>query len=288
MCLLCLSDDPLKRCFTSHDSDPYFTRVSGPLIVLSNPDPLPVALLQVETCFGLCLFSKLLSAASPWEKWQMHVRNHLSEQQQQNPLLKNAKFLLRGWTQTKLLFRKMEKIFRLEHDRDAHSPANAGAAGIKPGILHLSGIWWLPLSVGCWGSWSSGGQTEGWKQDLCHRNHRYAFKYKHVGSSVIVRLLHLEAPKRLLWLDVASLNLNVLVSEQPPRLFLSLLFWTKRWTFSDRFCSSEGKTWRTSPLSLLHGVALLTVVQIFSMTYSCTSAMLNKAWYRSTSSFKKT
>lgn len=53
-------------------------RLSGPLIVLPNLGPL--ALLQVETCFGLCLFSELLSAATSCEKWRMHVRNHLSEQ----------------------------------------------------------------------------------------------------------------------------------------------------------------------------------------------------------------
>lgn len=32
MCLLRLSDDPLKRCFTLNNSDPYFTYVSGPLL----------------------------------------------------------------------------------------------------------------------------------------------------------------------------------------------------------------------------------------------------------------
>lgn len=147
----------------------------------------------------------------------MHVRNHLSEEKNKIPPLKNAQFLLRGWTQTKILFRKMEKIFSLKHDRDANSPSNAGAAGIEPVVLHVSGLWWSALLV------RQQGQTEEWEQDLCHRTHLSAFKHKLIGSSVIVRLL-----KRLLWLDVASVNLNVLVSEKPPPLFLSSVFWTKK------------------------------------------------------------
>lgn len=171
----------------------------------------------------------------------MHVRTtSVRTKKKKIPLFKNAEFLLRGWTQTKILFRRMEKIFRLKHDRDANSPSNAGAAGIKPVILHLSGIWWLLVQ--------QRGQTGEWKRDLCHRNHLYAFKYKHIGSSVIVRLLHLKAVKRRcsewklhLWPWMSSCRRSHHVcfclgySEQ------------KVGTFSDRFCSSEGKTWRTFP-----------------------------------------
>lgn len=42
---------------------------------------------------------------------------------------------------------KPEKTFRRKHDRDADCPPNAGAAVIKPVLLHLSGIWWSPLSA---------------------------------------------------------------------------------------------------------------------------------------------
>lgn len=127
-----------------------------------------------------------------------------------------------------------------------------------------------------------GRAEEGKTGSLAQKNHLYAFKYEHIGRCVVVRLLLLKALKRLLRLDVASLNLNV--REATASVFVFDIL-NKVGHFQTSSVSQKEKLEGLSPLSLLHGVALLTVVQIFSMTYSCTSAMLNKAWYRSTSSF---
>lgn len=287
MCLLRLSDDPLKRCFTSNDSDPYFTSVSGPLIVLQNLGPLwfccrwKHALVFVSSV-NCCLLQPLVRNG----KCMSEITSCQNKKKKKILCSKNTEFSLRGWTQTKILFRKMEKIFRLKSmtvtqilPRTLAQPESNlwSSICLESGGSPCRVLW---LWVQQWG------QTEEWKQDLCHRNHLYAFKYKHIGSSVVVRLLHLKALKRLcsdwklhLWTWMSSCR-------RSHRVCFCLQYSEQNvGHFQTSSVPQKEKLEGLSPLSLLHGVALLTVVQIFSMTYSCTSAMLNKAWYRSTSSF---
>lgn len=171
----------------------------------------------------------------------MHVRNHLCRNKKK---IKKAEFLLRGWTQTKILFRKMEKIFRLKHDRDSNSPSNAGAAVIKPVILHLSGIWWLLLSAAVAlgpTDWRVKTGSLSQNSPLCVQIQAY-WEFCPRASATIK-----STKTTVLWLEVASLNLNVLVSEKPPRLFLSSIFWTKSWDIFRQVPFLSRKNLKDSP-----------------------------------------
>lgn len=196
--------------------------------------------------------------------------------------------MLRGWPHTKILFRK-----NWEKSRNSGSEKHAWP-WLKCSLFNSGVTWWANLSemglfgrvVDCSVDVHQLGQKREWF--FCHITHLKTCGLLHgiwvcILPSIAIKnkcnnnplyhttshLIHLKALKWMrsnwklhLWTWMSKYQRN-----QPFSFFLSLIFWRKSCRVGGRFCSSEGKTLEGLFLPFVVArVALLTVVQIFSMT----------------------
>lgn len=190
--------------------------------------------------------------------------------------------MLRGWPHTKILFQK-----NWEKSRNSGSEKHAWP-WLKCSLFNSGVTWWANLSemwlfgrvVDCSVDVHQLGQKREWF--FCHITHLKPvecfmvfkcafcspsqFKNKCNNNPLYHTTSHLIHLKALKWLR-SNWKLHLWTWMSKYQRNQPLIFWRKRCRVGGRFCSSEGKTLEGLFLPFVVArVALLTVVQIFSMT----------------------